>query len=108
MAESWAFGNATEDGSRNRHWFLGPYIEDPAGLRRTGHLEVKWAVHPKGQRRESWAPGGASRTISMLVRGRFRLDFRRPADPEFIESVVLEREGDYVIWTPEVEHTWAV
>jgi hypothetical protein len=106
MGTPLAFGNAVEDGSSHRQWFLGPYVDDPAGLRRTDHLEIKWGVHPAGQGRAEWARGGGSRTISILVRGRFRLEFRDPGDPGRTTRFLLAREGDYLVWAPEVEHTW--
>jgi hypothetical protein len=106
MLDLVTFGNAARDGAKNRQWFIGPFLDEPAGGRRTGHLEVKWASHPRGQRRESWAPAGGMTSVSILIRGRFRIDFRDQADPPQLRSVLLEAEGDYALWTPEIEHTW--
>src|SRR5579883_1397629 len=98
-------GNAARDGVNHRQWFLGPFLDETTG-RRTDHLEIKWGTHPKGQTRESWSPGAGMTTISILVRGRFRIDFRDPNMPSAIEPIVLREEGDYVLWTSDVEHTW--
>jgi hypothetical protein len=38
-------------------------------------------------------------TVILLVRGRFPPDLST-------ESVLLEREGDYVMWGAGVDHTW--
>ena len=38
-------------------------------------------------------------TIVLLVRGRFRVEL-----PE--KSVLLENEGDYLMWAAGTDHTW--
>lgn len=106
MADRLAFGNAFRDGAATRQWFLGPFLDARAGLRATDRLEVKWGVHPRGQERADWAPSGSTVTLSVLVRGRFRIGFRGPGDDVESRNVDLSEEGDYAIWSPEVEHTW--
>jgi quercetin dioxygenase-like cupin family protein len=39
-------------------------------------------------------------TLSILVKGRFRLQF-----PE--QEILLSREGDYALWLPGVPHYWS-
>lgn len=106
MSDPLVIGNAIRDGAANRQWFLGPFLDDPAGLRKTNHLEVKWGVHPRGAARADWAPAGSTLTLSVLVRGRFQLEFRRPGAVVETRRVVLADEGDYALWSPEVEHSW--
>ena len=103
--EAVSVGNAFDDGAANRQWFIGPFLDPSAGPRRTDGVGVKWARHPRGERRADWAPAGNARTVSVLVRGRFAIEFRE-AEGTGVRRVVLEREGDYAIWTPAVEHTW--
>lgn len=35
----------------------------------------------------------------LLVDGRFRLDLT-------VSSTVLARQGDYVVWSPGIDHSW--
>jgi hypothetical protein len=106
MTEHVKSGNAGRDGAGHRQWFIGPFLDEAAGPRRSGHVEVKWAAHPKGQVREAWAAGAGMTTVSILVRGRFRIDFREPDGGPASSSVLLSEEGDYALWTRAVEHTW--
>jgi len=99
MASGVVFGNAASDGRARRGWFVGSFLESGDGLRRTGHLEVKWAVHPAGDCRESWSFNREATSLSILVSGRFRLRF---ADGE----VVLAAPGDYALWAPGIGHCW--
>jgi len=95
-------GNAGTEGARNRGWFFGQFMPDD-GHRRTD-FELKWGVHPKGEREEhGWVANKTSTTFSMLVEGRFLIRMRRG---DQIEEVRLEERGDYVMWEPGVEHSW--
>jgi quercetin dioxygenase-like cupin family protein len=38
-------------------------------------------------------------TLLILVRGRFRLDIS-------VASTTLEKEGDYAVWGPGIDHSW--
>jgi hypothetical protein len=104
-------GNAADDGAAYRGWIVGHFVgvgvgvegggmlessDDPA---RTGAVEVKWGVHPAGERRAVPAVNATATTLSLLVRGRFRLVL-----PD--REVVLAREGDYALWPPGVAHDW--
>jgi hypothetical protein len=92
-------GNANADGAGStRGWFVGHFIEqgDP---RRTDAVEVKWGLHRAGESRPTPAPGADSTSLSILVRGRFRLTF---PDAE----AVLAEPGDYALWLPGIPHGW--
>ena len=95
-------GNARAGGAPRRGWFLGRFIDDDA-YRQTHDVEVKWGVHRPGDSNPGFAADRVARSMSVLIRGRFRLTFRRGT---VTEDVVLAREGDYAIWLPGVEHTW--
>lgn len=95
-------GNAAADGAARRGWFVGRFVDDDP-FRQTHDVEVKWAVHPPGERNAGYAADRVARSLTVLVRGRFRLTFRRG---DRTEDVILEREGDYALWLPGVEHTW--
>ena len=118
MSPTITSGNAAIDSAPFRGWFVGDLSgwadargEDTrslanAGLRATTVLEVKWGVHPAGQRRpDGWAPRSDTVGLSVLVAGEFRIVFRdHPTGDE--TDVVLRAQGDYVLWGPDAEHTW--
>ena len=99
MADNWYAGNAYDDADTNRGWLLGHFITPGDNLRSTEALEVKWGTHPAGQRRSGWTADEQRTTLVLLVTGRFRVDLS-------LGSVVLERQGDYAVWGPGVDHTW--
>ncbi len=92
-------GNAAADGSPYRGWLVGHFAGEAGSPTRTRAVEVKWGVHPAGDHRATAALNARATTLSILVRGRFRLRF-----PDRV--VVLEREGDYALWPPGVAHDW--
>jgi hypothetical protein len=95
-------GNAITDGLAHRSWFIGHYIdEDP--YRQTHDVEVKWGVHKKGDSNKNFAADQVARSMSVLIRGRFRLTFRRGSTTK---DILLEKEGDYTLLLPGVEHRW--
>ncbi|TDB79994.1 MULTISPECIES: signal peptidase I [unclassified Micromonospora] len=91
-------GNAAVDGAAEGGWLLGHFrpADDP---RHSTEVEVKWGVHPPGQARSQWATGERRTALLVLVRGRFRVEFRD-------RTVVLAEPGDYVLWGRGVDHTW--
>jgi len=93
------FGNASVEGANRWGWFLGHFITPTDDPRSTPLLEVKWGVHKAGDGRNQWATNVEATTLSILINGRFRLQF-----PE--QEFVLSREGDYVLWCPGVPHYW--
>ncbi len=94
------FGNASVEGANRWGWFLGHFITPTDDPRSTPLLEVKWGVHKAGDGRTQWARNVEATTLSILINGRFRLQF-----PE--QEFVLSREGDYVLWSPGVPHYWS-
>ena len=99
MDGTWETGNANEVGKDRRGWIVGHFVDDPPGIRTTGDVEIKWAHHPAGEERESWVTGEHRTTIFFLIDGRFRLELRD-------ESLLLEHQGDYVMWGSGVDHRW--
>lgn len=93
------FGNAQIEGASRWGWFLGHFITGTGDPRSTSTLEVKWTVHKAGEGRERWAKNIQATTLSILIQGRFCLQF-----PE--QTVWLSREGDYALWGPGILHTW--
>ena len=111
-------GNAVADGTPFHSWFVGNLkgwttsglsAGPPGfGLRTSSTVEMKWGTHRTGEQRPEWAGCSDKMTMSLLVRGRFRLRFRSPGNRSEITEHLLAREGDYAIWGTEAEHTWIV
>ena len=99
MSSNWRFGNAAEDGAKTRGWLLGHFIDPAEGVRSTKDVEVKWGVHPAGDKRPEWTADDQRTTLLMLVEGTFKLDLTEG-------SVTLARQGDYATWGPGIDHTW--
>lgn len=99
MFDNWATGNAYDEADAHSGWILGHFVSPDDDPRRTSALEVKWGIHSAGDRREDWLVGERRSTLLILVYGLFRLDL-----PD--ESVVLWRQGDYVLWHAGVDHSW--
>ena len=98
MADNWYTGNAGDDAEQYRGWLLGHFI--PEGPRHSDAVEIKWGVHPAGDRRADWATDEARSTLVLLVSGRFEVELSTG-------KVLLERHGDYLVWGPGVDHTWS-
>ncbi len=99
MADNWHVGNAAVDGDEHRGWLLGHFLDRSDGVRAAEAVEVKWGVHPAGEERATAAVNATATTLSILVRGRFRITF---PDGECL----LAREGDYALWPPGTPHHW--
>jgi hypothetical protein len=97
------FGNAAADQIRDTGWFIGQFVPAELGLRHQSDVEVKWGIHPDGDRRpRPWAHGTGT-TVSVLVRGTLHVRFYIG---ETQETVTLATEGDYVIFGPDIVHSW--
>ena len=92
-------GNAAVDGQRYRGWLLGHFFGDRGDVRAQEAVEVKWGVHPAGDRRQAWHADERRTTCLLLVRGRFRIELS-------VGAFVLDREGDYAVWGPGIGHAW--
>ncbi len=96
---NFAFGNAKEEAGKDEGWFMGHFITPKDDPRSTEELEVKWGVHQAGDSRSEWAVNNQAATLAILIHGEFRLQFED-------REIVLSREGDYVLWSAGVAHTW--
>jgi quercetin dioxygenase-like cupin family protein len=99
VSASWHSGNAAEDGQGNRGWLLGHFIGADKGVRSSKDVEVKWGIHPAGDKRAGWTADEQRTTLVLLVEGNFRIDLTEG-------SVTLARQGDYAVWGPGVDHSW--
>jgi quercetin dioxygenase-like cupin family protein len=100
VADNWYAGNANDDASQHRGWLLGHFINPAVGAARaTSALEVKWGIHPAGQKRSEWTTAEQRSTLVLLISGKFRIDLT-------VGNVTLERQGDYITWGPGIDHSW--
>ena len=97
------FGNAAADQVRGSGWFVGQFVPAEFGLRRQTDVELKWGIHPDGEKRsQPWATRNGT-TISVLIEGSLRVTFHFDGTEEVI---TLRTKGDYVVFGPEVVHGW--
>jgi hypothetical protein len=96
VTEQIYLGNAAVD-TAARGWFLGHFMPD-GDARHAKDVEIKWGVHPAGERRRAWHPDDRRSTLSILIGGRFLIEF-----PDRV--VVLAEQGDYVLYNG-VGHAW--
>ncbi|MBB5080520.1 signal peptidase I [Nonomuraea endophytica] len=90
-------GNAGRDAALDKGWLLGHFKE--AGLRHSEDVEIKWGVHAAGDKRSAWVRGEVRTALLVLISGRFRVEL--PG-----RDVLLEQQGDYVVWGRGVDHSW--
>lgn len=91
-------GNAGKDAALDRGWLLG-HFKDVGDPRHSEAVEIKWGVHPPGDERSQWVEGEERVALLVLISGRFRVEL--PG-----RSVLLEQQGDYVVWGRGVDHSW--
>jgi len=96
---NWYQGNGAEDGQTTRGWLLGAFVDPVEGIRFSEDLEVKWGIHPQGDKRAAWTSGDQRTTLVLLVEGTFRVDLTEG-------SITLGKQGDYLLWGPGIDHTW--
>ena len=99
MSENWHSGNAEQDGRETRGWILGHFIDSSEGVRSSKDVEVKWGIHPPGDKRHEWTADDQRTTLVLLITGNFRVDLTGA-------SIALEKQGDYVVWGPGIDHSW--
>jgi hypothetical protein len=97
------FGNAKADQVRGSGWFVGQFVQAELGLRRQTEVELKWGIHPDGDKRpQPWANQNGT-TISVLIEGCLRVTFHVDGTRQ---EATLRTKGDYVIFGPDVVHSW--
>ena len=99
ISGNWHNGNAEVDGRERRGWILGHFIDPAEGVRSSKDAEIKWGVHLAGDRRAEWTADDQRTTLVLHVKGMFRIDLTEG-------SFTLEREGDYLVWGPGIDHSW--
>lgn len=99
MTKAWHTGNAVEDGADTRGWIVGHFIDPAQGVRSNNDVEIKWATHPKGDKRPDWTSDDQRTTVVLLISGLFQVNLTTGV-------AVLASQGDYVMWGFGVDHSW--
>lgn len=92
-------GNAKEDCKETRGWFVGAFIDEKFGLRHSPDVEVKWGEHPQGEEGVSKAGEGDATTLSILLKGKYGITMEGQTE------IILEKEGDYLMFNPNIPHS---
>jgi hypothetical protein len=88
-----------------RGWGIGSFIKPASSPRHTKDVEVKWFTHKRGEESDGWRAGRTATTLSILISGRFRTELMTSKDARR-KTIVLTRQGDYVLFRPRVFHYW--
>jgi hypothetical protein len=97
VTETIYVGKAPADAAADRGWLLG-HFKPADDARHSDEVEIKWAIHARGDRRAEWVAAEKRSALVLLVSGRFRVDL-----PD--RGVVLAEQGDYVVFHG-VSHSW--
>lgn len=92
-------GNATTAGKDNKGWFYGHFMSKP--LLQSNTLELKWDHVPAGKNNGLFEKSHAT-SVTILVRGKMRFILERIDR----EEIVLEKEGDFILWDRWTYHYW--
>jgi hypothetical protein len=98
VVANWHYGNAAEDTKDDRGWLLG-HFGPPDDMRHSKDVEVKWGIHPAGDKRAEWTSDDQRTTLLLLVEGQFRIELTEG-------SRILSTQGDYALWGPGIDHSW--
>jgi hypothetical protein len=95
-------GNADEIVRSDQNmWLIGSFVKDDTFLRHSDSVEVKWGRHPKGETRDGVSACSPGTSLAILISGSFLFKF-----PDGFDNVVLDAQGDYVVYGSDVAHTW--
>jgi mannose-6-phosphate isomerase-like protein (cupin superfamily) len=97
MTDKIYVGNAGVDAPADRCWLLG-HFKPPGDARHSTDVEIKWGIHPVGDKRGEWVTGEERSAVLILISGRFRVQL--PG-----RDVLLAEQGDYVVFHG-VDHSW--
>ncbi|NOY14864.1 MAG: signal peptidase I [bacterium] len=96
-------GNLDEkikDHPETKGWLVGHFVKfDP--FFKTNDLEVKWAVHHKGDIKPGAIAKSTAKTLVILIKGKFAVRF-----PDLGKEIILSKTGDYLAYdASKVMHT---
>jgi len=101
--ESIKTGNFNDDiigTPERRGWVMGHFIETQSLLHSTD-VEIKWGVHKKGEKTSTPRANIQAKSLAILLHGKVSICFTESA-----ETVILEKEGDFVLYDFGVFHNY--
>lgn len=93
-------GNFNEESEAYRGWIIGHFIKGKPHFQ-LKDFEVKWGKHKKGDHRDSLSGKDIRSSLCILIYGKELVKF--PAENK---EILLEKEGDYIFFSPNLPHTW--
>lgn len=93
-------GNVNEIAPGHRGWVMGHFMEQGSALHTTT-VEVKWGNERQGNKKDNPKANRTATTLSIITRGSMRYEF-----PETGQTIILEKEGDYLFLPPGISHSW--
>ena len=95
-------GNFSSSNLEHRGWVVGHFL-DPDSPFKITDFELKWGNNPRGARKSVAGSNQIAQTLAILIRGKIQYDF-----PETNQTIILDKEGDYIYWSSGVSHKWEV
>lgn len=99
-------GNISNINTDYKLWFLGAFVkEDEFNTEGSKNFEAKWSKRDKGYvhpPKEKTVETNSCRTMIICVYGKFLYSFLNESGG--FTDYVLENEGDFVFWTPDINH----
>lgn len=93
------YGNLYTKPEVKKSWVIGHFIDQRTPFHEK-NFSLKWTKSKKGEKR-GHAGINPAKTLDILVYGKHRVNL-----VESGESVLLEKEGDYIYVGPGIAHTW--
>ena len=100
-------GNIKDINKNYKEWFLGNFVnEKEFNTTNCKNFEAKWSIKVKGEKfplKERVVEDSTCKSLVILLKGKFKYSFLN-LDGTFSDKV-LNEEGDFVYWTPDINHT---
>jgi hypothetical protein len=83
------------------NWVVG-YARPEDSPLRTNSVYVKWVRLKKGQEKAAPSFEPTANTLGVLISGKIAQNF-----PTEDKTIILQKQGDYIYFGPNVPHTWS-
>jgi len=99
-------GNISKNSEKYKNWFLGPFIvEEDFNTKNSRNFEAKWSKREAGYfhlLKENIVNDESCSSMAICVYGEFQYSFLE--DDGTYKDYPLVKEGDFVFWTPDINH----
>jgi hypothetical protein len=103
-------GNISEISKSYKDWFLGGFVgEHEFNTSNSKNFEIKWSKRNSGDfhpLKENIVSDPTCNSMAICVYGKFKYSFL-DSGGEY-QDYILENEGDFVMWNPDINHTVSV